>query len=477
MAPALWRFRRSFTLQDFTMELNLNADNQKSYPVLSRFLAEEQQLRGLRHLPAFIEWQNMLLNRYSRRLDHDNASNTTVADVLASAPEPHKWAACFEGFRSAWNETWRFVDRYGCMPIPVLYKNVIMDPTTPITFCLPSEKDEGICPLALARFLGEKHNTFITAVDELLLTRGEELQRAASRQNVVSSKFFSEAHALQYELAGGFLPFVEQQCVQFSETGNLVYDFKNAEQFLLDMYLSGKPLIDLEVRMMQYIGSDGGSSSINIDLLRQKLKQEPLPKDILQLALKELGSPQAARHCLELLETCVSFLQETGGHLVQQLASDVAEKTLGEYVRTLLLMEDGAIGSQVVSQQVRLKHIESLYNALRDHITVDPFANVRPKYREPIDEKTAENLVNVVKSNQLDLNILLPILKNFITSNLSEDLLSSQQPIKHVIGYLEANDTYLVDMPWFANFPEDLLMCNVVEVFNTLRNAQAVAVA
>lgn len=47
--------------------------------------------------------------------------------------------------------------------------------------------------------------------------------------------------------AGGFLPFVEKQCVQYGGSGNVLYDFKKAEQYLLDVYFSGKPLIDLEV--------------------------------------------------------------------------------------------------------------------------------------------------------------------------------------------------------------------------------------
>lgn len=63
MAPALWRFRRRFALQDFTIELNLSQDNAKAYPVLSKFLQDEAQLRGLRYLPQLLEFQSLLLNR------------------------------------------------------------------------------------------------------------------------------------------------------------------------------------------------------------------------------------------------------------------------------------------------------------------------------------------------------------------------------------------------------------------------------
>jgi hypothetical protein len=65
ISPALWRFRRRFALQDFTIDLNLNQENARQHPVLSKFLQEEVQLRGLRCLPHLLEFQSLLLNRMS----------------------------------------------------------------------------------------------------------------------------------------------------------------------------------------------------------------------------------------------------------------------------------------------------------------------------------------------------------------------------------------------------------------------------
>lgn len=60
-SPALWRYRKPFSLQDFRMELNLSPANAQSYPLLSTFLAEEDKLRGLRHVPGAMEWVYLLL--------------------------------------------------------------------------------------------------------------------------------------------------------------------------------------------------------------------------------------------------------------------------------------------------------------------------------------------------------------------------------------------------------------------------------
>ena len=104
----------------------------------------------------------------------------TVSEVLEQAPDRDKWSSSFNGYRAGWNDSWRYVERFGCMPIPPMYKELSMELKTPISFSMPSDKDEGICPLM----------------------RGRELQRSTQRQSVVSSKFFSRAHSIVYDLDG-----------------------------------------------------------------------------------------------------------------------------------------------------------------------------------------------------------------------------------------------------------------------------------
>lgn len=155
--------------------------------------------------------------------------------AIESAGDRKKWQAAWEGFRDAWNGSWKFVDRFGCTPIPPTFKSVGMSESITISFCMPCEEDEGICPLQLARFLGERHNQFVQAVDEHLLMRGEDMQRGEDRDHVISSKFFTQAQTLTYDLEGTFVPFLEKQCVHIGRNGQASYDYKNAQHFLLDV--------------------------------------------------------------------------------------------------------------------------------------------------------------------------------------------------------------------------------------------------
>jgi hypothetical protein len=217
--------------------------------------------------------------------------------------------------------------------------------------------------------------------------------------------------------------------------------------------------------MMQFSNQLG---SVSTKLLRQKVAQEALAKDVQQAIIKELGSPSQARICLELLETCISFLQATGGSFVQHL--DVGDKPLGEYVKAVLLMEEAQFGSSLVSREVKLKHIDSLWKLLRDYTVVDPFANVRPKYRQPATQEQSELLVKVAPL--LDLDVLLPLVSEFICSQLTEDHLSADSDIKDTIGYLEAADVFLVDLAWFSHFPAGLTMAHVLDMYKTLEAAK-----
>lgn len=158
----------------------------------------------------------------------------------------------------------------------------------------------------------------------------------------------------------------------------MVYDFGNAEQYLLDSFFKGKPLVDLEVRMFQFTDESGGYAAA---LLKQKVKQENLPKDVAATILKvshrtvvgwslifcrNLGRPlEPARLwiCWKLSSGSsplvkslftqirgLSFLQATGGSFVQRL--DVGDTPLGEYVKNFLLMKEAEFGSRTIAQQV-----------------------------------------------------------------------------------------------------------------------------
>ncbi len=140
---------------------------------------------------------------------------------------------------------------------------------------------------------------------------------------------------------------------------------------------------------------------------------------------------------MEVLETVVSLLQATGGSLVAQL--DAGDKLLGDYIANVLMLSSKDLGSVSVSTKVALKNINSLWKLLRDFAVSNPFASVRPKYCQPLESKHTESLRDALKvrlgEDRLDCRTLVPLLKEFIISQLTEDHIGSNKSIKGTIGY------------------------------------------
>ena len=243
---------------------------------------------------------------------------------------------------------------------------------------------------------------------------------------------------------------------------------KSAENYLIDMYFSGKPLIELEVLMIQY--TDEQQINTSTQLLKQKLYQEELNNETKNSILKEITTPSQARSALELLETCINFLQATGGSIIQHLSSNVGNMTLGSYVKSVLLLSGEEFGwSNAISNQVQLKHIEALYLLLRSQVSGDLFSSVHKKYKVELET----NLINELNINiqYLDLNILLPCLREFIISQLAEEHISINQSMLELIGYLEYQDSYLNDLPWIKYFPKNITMKYCLNTFKYLEQA------
>jgi hypothetical protein len=69
------------------LSLNMLPNAATDFPVLHAFLKQEPQLHALRHLPAALQWNTMLLSRFSKRLEREKARQMTIAALFHELPE------------------------------------------------------------------------------------------------------------------------------------------------------------------------------------------------------------------------------------------------------------------------------------------------------------------------------------------------------------------------------------------------------
>jgi hypothetical protein len=258
LAPALWSYRQRFSMSDMVMELHpqLHPDTAQQYPVLSLVLSQESHVRGLRYMPQLFGWSNLLLNKYSRRLDRSSARSMTVASELNDAPDQHVWQSAFEAFRNAFNCTWRHVTMIECESNH--NPDLLVDEQTSVALCLPYKADEGLYLSAgVAPSLGTLHNTIVALT----------AQRLGKHESSIATKpstLFTSADSIAFDMSR-FAQYVERHCVQVSANGSVSIDFAAAEQYLMMQYLSDKPFFKIESRTMVYVSSIDEETGARVD--------------------------------------------------------------------------------------------------------------------------------------------------------------------------------------------------------------------
>jgi len=321
-------------------------------------------------------------------------------------------------------------------------------------------------PLALVQWMQTTHNTFLYEVDELLLMAGRDVQRSGSQKNQsVSSRFVAPSHMLQHSVAE-LLHFIDHRCSTHCGS-DLLYDLAKAEQYLIETYLTGKPVVNLELRMFEF-SSDVGSIGASLKALHDKLDQEVMPPDVEQATKRELNNPADAARCKELVEVAVSFLAATGGDSVM-LGKSLGNMPLAHYVRDVLLLPEDSLVSSVIVTRVRLKHLASLFSTLRDLTGGDSFATVELVYKSemPDDLKSSFDAAR----QEMPLDVLLPNAKDFMLSYLCNDMYNPNCDMKDSLGCwtVSGEDAELADLEWYeTHFPSDVPLKYMVDAYKIL---------
>ena len=180
----------------------------------------------------------------------------------------------------------------------------------------------------------------------------------------------TQAHALSFNLAEEFIPYVAKHCIAVNDDGEEAFDFGVAEAFLIERYFRNKPLLNLRLRGFNY-ADDVQADRAN---LGAKVKQEPIPHAMQQRIREQLVGIAAAQNALAQIETAANFLSATLSSAGSEGRGAIGELLLGERLTLDMRMseeEQGRLGS-TITQQIKLKHIDGLCEMLRQLVGSRP---------------------------------------------------------------------------------------------------------
>lgn len=452
--PRVLAYRAAPSLHGLRATLASQSAAKNNFPLVSMLVEPPllDFLAALKHLEAVFRWHQLVASRFACRLERAQARSTPVREAIAMlvpAEERDAWHSAFEGYCLAWASTWRFVERYECMPIPQEYSDLSINADTPLSFLIADLADEGLCPLAFTQWLVQQHNQIVQLV-------------AAARNDdtalEVSSRLLGAHETLRYDEAK-LLRFVRARCLAYGTGGRLEYDFATLERHLRRELHA--PLVKWEHKKFRFLEDQAAAASV----LRAALPQKPLPRDLEARLTAELGSVAVASSCAQLVEQSIAFILSTGAGAA--LGEDAGSTLLSTYLERVLLVTK-QLPSKTAEAEVRLWHLDALLKLLRTAMEMDPMEGVSKKYREPLPPEEAAALTAAAAA--LDLPVLLPALQGFATEQLREEYLNAEETMKPILAMVETESGGdLGDAEWFQqHFPLRLQMKHWVAVFHQL---------
>jgi hypothetical protein len=478
-----WFFAPTVSDQNFQSQFLSKENNVRNYPLLSIFIKNEKSLYPTRYIPHVIKWQHFMCAHLGRRIDPMYARTQKVRDVLNqfSNREQKELEHIFEGFAEAFNLTMPYIEYYNCVRIPEACKQIKMSMDTPIIYCIPAERDESICSLALIQHLIKIHND---TVDKVNSEMEHSFRNKRQKENIVHvppteipSKFISKHHLITFNKEKELMPEVQASMIQSSDYESS-YDFERIEQFVVNRYLCGKPKIKLTLELFEYLGgkryssgevnvlSSSSGSSVITGLsnhaieLQMKIPQVEIPSDIKHSIINEIlnvSVPQSSNNnggetsptttvftisrmqlCMRQVEEVISFLLVTIKiNNSEQTRQELQQMSIENYMKDILLVEQSQsdiLKSKSIIKHVQLKHLSSLWSLFESQITSNPLSHVSNRYKSSLDLSEKKLLKNMLQN--VDVGLVTTSIKNLMLEYMCEDVISADERLKNVLAHI-----------------------------------------
>ncbi len=457
---SVWVHNESITFERFALKLAELPPN--DLPLTRLFVAKEEQLRATRYICDILQMFKYLFNRFHKKITREWARDQSMMDVInhhTDISERQNVSTAWQRFKKAWNMSWKFVKQYGCLQIPSNMKNFEMTDDTKLIFMIPNESDECLFCLAFIDHLIVVHNEFVNQVASIVSIEDD------YQSEVVSSIEVTKANLVKYSLMKQIVPYWKDHCdiLESKELHAVGSDMQNFEQYLCDHVFNGKPLIQAEIRLFDFAGELRKTDARS--RLASRIGQEKLDDTMKRELTQSFETTERCSQCFRLIELAINFLQTTGGTALEQLEDSAGDIPVIDYLSDTLLIDDAAQIFNQASKKLRLKHLDSAWTTLEQHLTADLFTDVHVNYRRALPEALEQKLLNLAP-RMTDLSELLPPFQEYILNQLKETHTKPSESLKLCLGLLELNDDESVSsLKCFALFPPEIEVASSLPTF------------
>jgi len=508
----LWRYREPVTFNHFKRIFSTREGTKENYPLLSAFLREESHLHMIKYTADILAWHNLLFEMFPpssiTRADAAEITNAQAIETKLSRERHIEAFKILQRFCIAFNECLPMIDLiYECQPNPfisgpegsvdlsgakLVQGGTKMNEDTPINFSLPSmirgENDAmSFCTVKLLELMqnaqGKVLNSFTSRSGATILVKSQvpegscdipvqPVQVPPEDLEIPSISYMTDAKILRqqlivYEREKDFIPLLQifaKQSLDYGQGLYLDYDFDKIEATLANSLIGGKMPVKLQIRHFQFRGDVKNAG--HLSELHLRVPQKPLTPSILESIWQDIDTRDKLMKLMRQVEMCISFI----GSIGSSSQSDINGQTfLHQYVLKTLLIEPEVweqITTQAITQNVQLCHLQSFYVELEEKMYGSPLDKVEDCYREFFTEEETK----IVKENAkyFDLQVLIPILRQFLVEVLCEAKWDVSASLKQYLTFITAS-VDLEELEWFnEKLPEFLQLRHTYQFYYQL---------
>ena len=461
----LWRIRTPASFNDFEQLFLATSLNRKNFPFLSKFLKEEEKLHNIKYIIDIIQWQSILFKIFApHSITHQEAASITNKFAIQMLPkyEQKEATKILARFCTAFNECFRLVENiYECEKNPFINESgevnlsgdrvssVKMSPDIPITFSLPSvnrysNDPSGYCTVQL---LSQLQNIHFKLLEKFLENDKSEVVPI----HINTPRQILETHLILYNRESILIPLLNRfqlQSLNYAEGSIIKYDFTNIEKFLSRALLEGKKPMVLVVQSYQY--KDDLLKRSPLSALRMKFPQTFLSVASTHSICQEIDTMERTSRLMNTLELTINFLVSI------PLSVDI-NTPLNDFILQVLMfdpVEWNYISTKTINQTVCLCHLQSLYLALEEQMHGSALDKTCEQYKVKLTVQESNYTLDAAK--KLKVEVLVPILRDFITTQLHTTQWSPEASLKEYLTFVESGED-LQTCKWYEDhFPSDL---------------------
>eukprot|EP00794_Sanderia_malayensis_P015622 gene15622-17198_t len=379
-----WRYRTPVSVHRLNVSLRefVAKKGKAMCQMLQEFLAQEHVLRLVNRLPDTLKLQNILSQHLHHKINSDD--KRPIKKLFAELFKDARKAEEMNGLAKAYLSLWKALQ-------PMLlsngkysnseYFNHKLTMMSPISYLLPSTTGPGMTALTAVGFLARSHNDMIET--------SRRIQGAQTEMKRVFLQDVTMAHLIAYDHDRDLTPMLYAHCDYSLELGKgtiVDYNFPALERQLVDTFIRGKPLIDIELQRIRYIDEVN-----NLSLLKEletKITQTPIPFDEELKMAAEFSTLSEVCDALRAAQIAVGLLAATGAKpdvLYKKYLEDILRMPLSQF-----------LVSGKMQSACRLAHIRSIWLMLNVERAFrlyqnkeDPF-NLEEKFREELVDESRE---------------------------------------------------------------------------------------